>query len=57
MRTIEEQMIQAIKEVRNWQSRNTSVKVMEGSVKVFLHNNLIAEKVWNVGEWEFTLAG
>ena len=44
MRKIEEQMIQAIKDKRNWSSGNTSVcySADYNTSRVYLHNNLIA---------------
>ena len=44
MRKIEQQMIQAIKENRNWKSGNTSVcySADYGTSRVYLHDNLIA---------------
>jgi hypothetical protein len=44
MRKIEQQMIQAIKDNRNWKSGNTSVcySADYGTSRVYLHDNLIA---------------
>ena len=44
MRKIEQQMIEAIKENRNWKSGNTSVcySADYGTSRVYLHDNLIA---------------
>jgi hypothetical protein len=43
MRKIEQQMIEAIKDNRNWKSGNTSVVTLQTTMsRVYLHDNLIA---------------
>ena len=42
MRKIESQMIQAIRNQKDWRSGNTQVETTDGVSKVYLHNNLIA---------------
>ena len=56
MRKIEERMVAAVKAAHKWRDGNTSVDVMgDGSVKVFLYDNLIA--TINTAAFNFTLAG
>lgn len=56
MRTIEEQMIAAIRARKDWKSGNTQVAAFPaGVVKVFLHGNHIATLRSN--GVDFTLAG
>ena len=44
MRKIEEKMINAIKNCRNWKLNNTEVKIKNNRFKVYLHRNLIFEE-------------
>ena len=61
MRKIDEMMLNAVKEHRNWKNGNTEVKVYKIGgfmhIRVYLHDNLIWK--WNEAEdiAEFTLAG
>jgi hypothetical protein len=59
MRKIEEQMVAAVNERRNWSSGNTRVEVRDGGnwVKVYLHENLIYTECMESGEKRFTMAG
>jgi hypothetical protein len=48
MRVIEEKMLKAIKNKKNWESGNTRVyHTPSGVVEVYLHNNLIARLYHN----------
>ena len=42
MRKIEEQMVRAVRTMRNWRSGNTEVKIQYGFVYVYLHGHHIA---------------
>ena len=55
MRKIEEEMLAAVCERRNWSSDNTSVKVDGNVVRVYLFGNHIYSD--NMGCKSFTLAG
>jgi hypothetical protein len=65
MRVIEEQMLAAIEDYKNWKCRNTEVRidpVVGGSeVEVYLHGHLIAKRYFfgsdkaYIGEWEICL--
>lgn len=58
MRKIEQQMIQAIRDGRNWHGGNTLVtneKRTDGGLDVYLHANRIATRASD-GNWAFTLA-
>lgn len=43
MRKIEEQMIAAVEARNNWRCANTEVRVVEDTIRVYLHGNLIFE--------------
>lgn len=62
MRTIEKNMLNAIRERKNWRCNNTSVEVekfgnLPACVVVRLHGNIIYIKNTETGEKRFTLAG
>lgn len=42
MRKIEEQMVDAVNNQRDWRSGNTRVEQINGNVRVYLHENHIA---------------
>lgn len=53
MNKLEEQMVLAIKNGKNFLSGNTEVSHKDGIVRVYLHNNLIAIKN-KLGKWLFS---
>lgn len=55
MRVIENRMLQAVRNRRNFSNGNTVVRVENGDVRVYLHGNLIFQNVGGVES--FTLAG
>ncbi len=62
MRKIEQQMIAAIRQGKNWQGGNTTVQAIIGGFEVQLHGNTIAHILQPPGmseshEVRFTLAG
>tara|TARA_Y100001938_G_scaffold4383_2_gene5496 strand:+ start:928 stop:1317 length:390 start_codon:yes stop_codon:yes gene_type:complete len=59
MRKIEREMVQAIKDRRNWKSSNTEVlmDVDNSFASVYLHGNHIAEYQYNTEELVITNAG
>ena len=64
MRQIEEKMVNAVNNYKNFSSSNTVVNVSKENgctvIRVYLHNNCIFEKVQNLDGWferYFTLAG
>lgn len=59
MRKIDEAMVKAVNEKKNFISGNTEVRVSDGGnwVRVFLHGNLIYTSCEESGECLFTLAG
>lgn len=58
MRIIEERMIRAIKDNRDWREDNTRVvNTGLGTLEVYLFDNLIARRLNARNEWELTLAG
>ena len=57
MRKIEQQMITALKERRNWQESNTSVHWESGVATVHLFGNLIARYAPDEGEVSISDAG
>lgn len=57
MRKIEEQMIQAIKERKDFSKSNTKVIVYKNTAKVFLHGNLIAVYSYRSNKTMYSSAG
>lgn len=62
MRTIEKNMLNAVRECKNWRNSNTSVHVekfgnLPACVVVRLHGNIIYIKNLETNEKRFTLAG
>lgn len=55
MKRIEEKMLRAIKDGRNWSESNTEVAHNNGVTKVYLHGNLIAKRV--NAKWLYSLCG
>lgn len=55
MRKIEKEMLAAVEQVKNYANGNTTVRVAENEIRVYLHSNLIYKET-HEGRF-FTLAG